>query len=63
MSHFMVDIVVNEYSKNQLDWVKIEETALFERSVKFGENGKKSVLRKRPLNFDIIKLPKKLRQG
>ena len=59
----MVDIVVKEYSKNQLDWVKIEETALFERSVKFGENGKKSVLRKRPLNFDIIKLSKKLRQG
>ena len=54
---------MNKYSKNQLDWVKIEETALFERSVKFGENGKKSVLRKRPLNFDIIKLPKKLRQG
>ena len=59
----MVHIVVNKYSKNQLHWVKIEETAPFERSVKFGENGKNSVLRKRPLNFDIIKLPKNLSQG
>ena len=59
----MVHIVVNKYRKNMLDWVKIEETALFERSVKFGENAKKSVLGKRPLNFDIIKLPKKLSQG
>ena len=47
----MVHIVVNKYRKNQLDWVKIEETTLFERSVKLGENGKKSVLRKRPLNL------------
>ena len=54
---------MNKYRKNMLDWVKIEETALFERSVKFGENGKKSVLGERPLNFDIIKLPKKLSQG
>ena len=51
----MVDIVVNEYSKNQLDWVKIEETALFERSVKFGENGKKSVLRKNMQTVHIQK--------
>ena len=47
----MVHIVVNKYSKNQLDWVKIEETALFERSVKFGENGKKSCFEKKTVKL------------